>query len=241
MNTFKRIVSLLLVIVSVMTAFSFESFAARKKKDTKKTETTTAYDESKLIYSKSTKMLKRRDNSGAIWGFDMDADENIWMASENPWQRRFGYSAVYDNTAPLFNMNFDHINFYFTYAGKDWLIEAWKGRYGVTTGGEVGVYNKPTSRKIKHYDAAVDSERPTISFTLYNNLGMELFSRKPVKSWWCTGFVLLMMKTPDQLGMRFTIDFPTAAMCQAFAGSSTKKMDIRMTTSGSSATVYWNM
>ena len=31
----------------------------------------------------------------------------------------------------------------FYYGGKKWLIELWKGQYGMTTGCEIGVYTAP--------------------------------------------------------------------------------------------------
>lgn len=37
-------------------------------------------------------------------------------------------------------MKIDCEPIYFQYDGRRWLIEFWKGQYGITTGAEVGVY-----------------------------------------------------------------------------------------------------
>ena len=34
----------------------------------------------------------------------------------------------------------------FMYGGKNWMIELWKGQYGLETGGEIGVYNAAENR-----------------------------------------------------------------------------------------------
>ena len=44
--------------------------------------------------------------------------------------------AAYDKTAPYFNMVFDCEPVYFDYNGRTWLIEFWKGQYGINTGAE---------------------------------------------------------------------------------------------------------
>ena len=57
----------------------------------------------------------------------------------------------------------------FSYGGKRWLIELWKGQYGITTGGEIGIYN--TKREdIDHekfkgtfYENIQDDERLLLS------------------------------------------------------------------------------
>ena len=38
------------------------------------------------------------------------------------------------------------------------MIQVWKGQYGITTGGELGVYNKTTNRETEFYDCASDED-----------------------------------------------------------------------------------
>ena len=37
-------------------------------------------------------------------------------------------------------MVFDYLPVYFDYNDKTWMIQLWKGQYGINTGGEIGVY-----------------------------------------------------------------------------------------------------
>ena len=54
-------------------------------------------------------------------------------------QRKFGFNAGYDAFTGVVGFNIDEITTYFTYGGKDWLLEFWKGEYEVVTlGGEIG-------------------------------------------------------------------------------------------------------
>lgn len=57
-------------------------------------------------------------------------EEEILVSTEDAWQRKYGYEALYDALAPHFNMIFDYYPVYFDYQGKTWLIEFWKGLYG---------------------------------------------------------------------------------------------------------------
>ena len=60
---------------------------------------------------------------------------------------------------------------YFRYKGKKWLIEFWKGQYGMTTGGEVGIYyttgpdlNIPGLFNGTFYKCVNDEDRIDMSF-----------------------------------------------------------------------------
>jgi len=98
---------------------------------------------------------------------------------------------------------------FFDYAGKTWMIELWKGQYGLETSCEVGVYTRPigssgpfyfvldhtvgerpydpTAEHNQYFDCAADSDILVMSSTLYRN-GQKLFSRGPEPHWWLTGF-----------------------------------------------------
>lgn len=136
------------------------------------------------------------------------------------WQRETGYCRLYDEAAPLFNMIMDCEPVVFSYGGKRWLIELWKGQYGITTGGEIGIYN--TDREdIDHdkfkgtfYEDIRDDERLPISFVLKKN-GKVILRRKAVH-WWLTGFKLGEFSEADSLTMEATITFPNVNMRDAF-------------------------
>ena len=93
-------------------------------------------------------------------------------------------------------ISYDTIRVFFNYGGKDWLIQLWKGQYGlVLLGGEVGVYNRPQgSADSTHFNCASDAERLPISLKVTNG-NKVLFDRPARPSWWMTGFV------PGQLGV----------------------------------------
>lgn len=139
------------------------------------------------------------------------------------WQREAGYCRLYDEGASLFNMVMHCEPVAFYYGGKRWLIELWKGQYGITTGAEVGIYN--TSRPDLHtdriegtfFESASDDERLPISFVLKRN-GTVLLKCKAVH-WWLAAFRLGEFSEPDTLTMDIKIRFPNRNMCTAFVES----------------------
>lgn len=156
------------------------------------------------------------------FGFAYDLKGDYFYSLMDCWQREVGYCKLYDEGAPLFNMIMDCEPVTFSYGGKRWLIELWKGQYGITTGGEVGIYN--TSREDidtdkfqgTFYENISDQERLPISFVLRKN-GKVLMRRKDLH-WWLTGFKLGEFSTTDSLTMDVKIVFPNQEMCKAFTG-----------------------
>ena len=74
-------------------------------------------------------------------GFAYEINGDYFYSLMDCWQREVGYCRLYDEAAPMFNMIMDCEPVEFSYGGKRWLIELWKGQYGITTGGEIGIYN----------------------------------------------------------------------------------------------------
>ena len=56
------------------------------------------------------------------------------------WQKAFGYLDAYNRAAPYLSMVFDSYPIYFDYEGRTWLVQIWKGQYGICTGCEIGLY-----------------------------------------------------------------------------------------------------
>lgn len=73
-------------------------------------------------------------------GFTYDKERDFFYSLLYPWQRRFGYTRLYDVVAPTLSMIIDSEPIRFEYNGYKWMIELWKGQYGMTTGCEIGVY-----------------------------------------------------------------------------------------------------
>jgi hypothetical protein len=162
-------------------------------------------------------------------GFDYDPDQDIIYSRMYPWQRNFGYAYSYDLAAPVtISAVIDCEPFFFHYKGKDWMIELWKGQYGLETGGEVGVYicRQPYLNPIlgirphdpengKFFDCVSNAQRLNMSFTLRRN-GEPLFRRGPERHWWLTGFKWGVLSKPDELTMHLEITFPDTEMQAAF-------------------------
>ncbi len=153
-------------------------------------------------------------------GFAYNGTENYFYSTKDCWQRSAGYCSLYDRSAPFFNMIMDCEPIEFYYGGKRWLIELWKGQYGITTGAEIGVYNtdradiKDSRFTGPFYFAAQDSEQLRLSFVLRKN-GKILLSRRGLH-WWLTAFRLGEFSEKDELTMTAKIGFPNRAMCHAF-------------------------
>ncbi len=152
-------------------------------------------------------------------GFYYDRRSDVFSSLHDCWQREMGYCRLYDEGAGSFNMVMDCEPIRFSYAGKNWLIELWKGQYGITTGGEIGIYTAPLQNKEQDpdrilYTSVPDDHLLPMHFTLRKN-GRILFKRKDVH-WWLTGFRLGEFSSPKMLTMDAAIRFPNRAMRNAF-------------------------
>ncbi|MBQ3889243.1 MAG: DUF4474 domain-containing protein [Clostridia bacterium] len=177
-------------------------------------------------------------------GFEYDADQGIYYSTMYPIQRIFGYNIFYDLFANQFGMFFSTERIKFDYAGKNWMVQIWKGQYGITAGGEIGLYNKPMDRPVQ-YDTVPDDEMIVMAFDFYN-MNQKVFSRGPEKHWWLTGFKLFDVGSPMLIDLVITLEFPNDEMADAFLGGlretckNTTTVD-RMTysRSGNTFTIKW--
>ncbi|MHB1392244.1 MAG: DUF4474 domain-containing protein [Clostridia bacterium] len=154
-------------------------------------------------------------------GYTYDPKQDIFYANMNSWQRKMGYCRLYDEASAPLNMIIDCEPIHFSYGGKRWLIEFWKGQYGMTTGGEIGVYtteepdlNIPGFFEGTFYKCASDADRLYMSYSLVKD-GELLFARKG-RHWWLTGFKLGEFSEPSDLIMYLSIVLEDAAMRNAF-------------------------
>lgn len=156
-------------------------------------------------------------------GFDYDPVQDVYFTQLDSWQRYFGFNSVYDTAAPMVGMIYSTAKIYFTYDNKDWMMEIWKGQYGITAGAEIGFYNKPTDRVMKHFDCVTDEEMLTMSFDFYNMKEL-VFTRGPEKHWWLTGFKFLHSGVPLFIDLDMTIEFPNRKMANAFEAGLKKEV-----------------
>ena len=155
----------------------------------------------------------------APFGFAYDNKQDIFYSRTDSWQRSFGYGRIYDEGAAPLNMIIDCEPIYFEYDDKRWMIEFWKGQYGITTGGEVGIYYLPKKEETALlpellYHCVEDEDTLRIKSILWKK-GRQLYFRRGYH-WWLTGFVLGEFSRPKDLEMDSELTLKDARMRDAF-------------------------
>lgn len=124
-------------------------------------------------------------------------DDYYYTNDKEAWQYDFGFGRVYDIVAPYILLEYDYVRIFFTYENKDWMLQMWKGQYGmVFYGGEIGIYNREYSEdgvsEWAMYNCPAEEDWLMMEMTLYHqNIHGEYvreFTREYDKYWWCTGF-----------------------------------------------------
>ena len=156
----------------------------------------------------------------AYAGYAYDSNQDIFYSTLDPWQRNLGYCRLYDEAGLPLSMVMDCEPIYFEYQGEKWLIEFWKGQYGMVTGGEIGVYTGGIDFSILGiwhdtlYNCADNKDLLQMSYTLKKN-GEPLFKREG-RHWWLTGFILGEFSEPSELTMDIKITLKDSEMLRAF-------------------------
>lgn len=153
------------------------------------------------------------------FGFAYLPSEDIFTSRLDAWQRDKGYEAKYDTMAVGAGMVIDAFPVYFNYEGRTWLVEFWKGQYGINTGGEVGIYHAkgvipPHAYHTAHFEAVSDAELPRICNCL--DTAEETFYEICARHWWLTGFRMGVYTKPSRLRLATTLIFPEQEMALAF-------------------------
>lgn len=169
-------------------------------------------------------------------GYRYDPRQDIFTARLDAPQKIFGYTQFYDLSAPYFNMVFDYETIYFDHCGKTWLVELWKGQYGINTGCELGVYSAdgivPPEKYHSTLFKAVDADdMPELSLTL-NRRCTKQHPRKNScarqtpqccklghmagRHWWLTIFRIGCFSKPENLLVNASLSFPNQAMLLSF-------------------------
>lgn len=156
------------------------------------------------------------------FGFAYLSEPDIITSRLDAWQKNFGYHALYDKTATHFNMVFDCEPVYFDYDGCTWMIEFWKGQYGINIGAEIGIYKADTLISPEQYDRTLfhgvsEDEILPISMEL-NFKGTTLFSIERCH-WWLTGFRVGKYCEPENLSLNVSITFSDEEMLENFTES----------------------
>lgn len=143
----------------------------------------------------------------------------FFSSTIDAWQKTAGYTWLYDYMAPRFNMVFDALPVYFDYQGKTWLIEFWKGQYGINTGAEIGIYHADRILSEHEYKTALftaANEHEMLPCTLRFSKKHEELVQLSQRHWWLTAFLTGCFSKPSELCLESIICFPNAEMCDAF-------------------------
>lgn len=153
------------------------------------------------------------------FGYSYNSCWDVFSSTLNAWQKDFGYTELYDRGACAFSMVFDAEPIYFDYDDKTWLLEFWKGQYGINTGGEIGIYYADGIIPVKDLSKTIfyganPNEMLDFSFHLYGHNEQLTFVHD--YHWWLTGFCVGLFSKPKDLIMDISISFPNDEMMNAF-------------------------
>ena len=151
-------------------------------------------------------------------------DDYYYTNDKEAWQYNFGFGKIYDFVSPYILLEYDYIRIFFTYKNKDWMLQMWKGQYGmIFYGGEIGIYNRTHSEEglgeWAMYNCAPEEDWLPMEMTLYhqdiNGNYVREFTREYDKYWWCTGFKnghLRQEEPADELRLEARITFKDEEM-----------------------------
>jgi len=203
-----------LILLLLLTTFS----RIRKKKRKKHHEVVRPVTD---IIGNSPERLAELNQELLPFGFAYEPYQDVFYSLMYPWQRELGYCRLYDEASAALSMIIDSEPICFEYNGRRWLIEFWKGQYGMNTGGEVGIYyttgpdlNIPGLFNGTFYFCPKDEDCINISFA-FRKKGNLLFTRSGYH-WWLTGFKLGLFSKPSELSMDIVLDLYDRQMAAAF-------------------------
>ena len=162
-------------------------------------------------------------------GYIYEPVQDIFATRLSAPQKLFGYTTFYDLSAPFFNMIFDYETIYFDYNNRTWLIEMWKGQYGINSGCELGIYYADGLVSPDNYDTTLFhavSERDMLDISLKLNQYSQKANAQPARlgylkyhHWWLTIFKMGVFSKPKQLFVNTSIRFKNYSMMYSFLRS----------------------
>ena len=163
------------------------------------------------------------------FGYLYDPYQDIFTSKLDAPQKLFGYNTFYDLSAAYFSMVFDYEAIYFDYNKRTWLIEIWKGQYGINAGCELGVYYAdtiipPKEYSTTHFEAVAVKDMPEISLKLHQHCPKCRCQRATLgyrrhKHWWLTIFKMGTFARPEELFVNTSIRFRDYSMLNRFLDS----------------------
>ncbi len=169
----------------------------------------------------------------AVLGYKYNSEQDYYYCdSPNSWQKQYGYTRIYDLIAPYVLLEYDYARVHFEYQGIDWLIQLWKGQYGLLFfGSEVGVYTKEHTDEedsyTTHYDCADEDDWLKIKTVMYHDEVGDGYYKKCLETpyeetWWSTGFKrghLRQQEPAKELRQEGIITLKSPEMAEAFAAA----------------------
>ncbi len=156
-------------------------------------------------------------------------DDYYYTNDKEAWQYNFGFGKIYDLASPYLLLEYDYIRVFFTYENKDWMLQMWKGQYGlIFYGGEIGIYNRPHVddgiNEWTFFNCPAEGDWLNMEMTLWheelNGSWTREFTREYTKYWWCTGFKnghLRQEEPADELRLTGRITLKDAEMTKLVA------------------------
>ncbi len=156
-------------------------------------------------------------------------DDYYFTNDKEAWQTNFGFGRIYDLAAPYILLEYDYVRVFFEYENKDWMLQMWKGQYGlIFYGGEIGIYNREHSEdginEWAMFNCPSEEDWLGMEMTLWheeiNGTWNREFTREYDKYWWCTGFkngTLRQQEPADELRMDGRITFKDEEMAKIVA------------------------
>lgn len=174
------------------------------------------------------------DALGEPGGYSYDPYQDIFTSTLDAPQKIFGYTTFYNLAAPYFNMVFDYETIYFNYDNRTWLIEMWKGQYGINTGCELGIYYAdtiipPEQYHTTHFQAVEPQDMLDISLKLHrysikNRHLYPILAHRQQHHWWLTIFKMGEYINPKELLVNTSIHFKDYEMMHRFINSFEKTL-----------------
>ncbi|HZJ77762.1 MAG TPA: DUF4474 domain-containing protein [Clostridia bacterium] len=191
-------------------------------------------DENRLIFGKY-------DTGVYDSSFNLDAKNIVFYTARKAWQRSFGFCEIYDVAAQWLTFDYVTERIKFTYDGKDWMYQFWKGRYNAfLRGGEIGIYTKPQGRETEFYDCAHFDDMMPMSIKVYT--GDYVYLDRPLEEhWWATGFKLGgPIVAPEKLTLEGALVFKNEEMRDLFLSAVSEQVpDMEVTVNGFDVSIKW--
>ena len=156
---------------------------------------------------------------------------NYFYTDDDPWQRNFGFNRLYDIGAVFTVMYLDTFHVYYNHNGYDWMVQFWKGQYGLLfLGGEIGLYYKDPAKTTQHYNCAEEDMEINMQMSVYRgDEYTELFTRPYAPHWWTTAFVpgkLKKFSDRTELTMVAKLEFKSVEEREKFCNALEKIDDV---------------